>query len=141
MTERANMRLKDAGLINADALPNGATTVNGTAFDLGAISDRGAFLADCELEISAPALTTSELPDSQTMTYDVQASTTSDFSSGNKDLGKGVLVQTGAGGAGAAAAVERFRLPSNCPRYVRINATNSGAGNASGKSMTNSLCF
>jgi len=50
-----------------------------------------------------------------------------------------VLVQTGAGGAGAAAATARFAIPSDCERYVRVTATNSGTGDASGASMTVNL--
>ena len=139
--ERANRLRHDANFKKTKALPNGAATVNADALDVGLVGDRGAREAECELLISAPALTTTELPDTKTMTYDVQASSSPTFASGNVDLGKAVITQTGAGGAGAAAATARFRLPSTCPRYVRVNATNSGAGDASGKSLTEEILF
>lgn len=133
------MRVKDANLIKTKALPNGATTVYSDPLDIGRKTSAGNALAEVELLIEAPALSTTELPDGQTMKYNVQACALSDFSSGAYYVAKEVLVQTGAGGAGAAAASARFRLPSDCVRYVRVAAVNSGTGNASGKSMTVSV--
>ena len=129
--------LRDLELQVTKALPNGAATVNSGSIDLEH-SANGVHVADCELLIEAPALATADLPDTKTMTYDVEHS---DNDSSWSDLANGVLVQTGADGAGAAAASARVRLPSTAKRYVRAVATNSGAGDASDKSMTVGLVF
>ena len=52
-----------------------------------------------------------------------------------------VIVQTGAGGVGAAAATAQLALPSGVNRYVRVKATNSGSADASAKSLTAQLVF
>jgi hypothetical protein len=74
------------------------------------------------------------------MKYGVQCDSDSAFGS-PKTLALEALVQTGAGGAGAAAATARFRLPTDCERYVRVSAVNSAAGDASDKSVTAELLF
>jgi hypothetical protein len=132
--------LKDKTFIGTKALPNGAATVNSTGFDLGAITSKGGVLAEVELLISLPALTTTELPDTKTMKVDVQCDSDVAFGS-PKTLAKTILTQTGAGGAGAAAATVRYRFPTDCERYVRVNATNDGAGDCSGKNLTEELLF
>lgn len=131
--------LRDKQHENTTALPDGAAAVNCDGFDLDQTTS-GDFLAQCEIEISAPALTTGELGDADTMTYAVYHDSASDFGS-EALLADKIIVQTGAGGAGAAAATARFRLPTDVSRYVRIKATNSAAGDASGKSMTTRLLF
>lgn len=138
--DRAQHKVKHAQLIKTKALPDGAATVNGDGIDLELLTKRGAFLAECELEIAGPLLTTTELPDTKTMKYDVQCDADVEFGS-PKTLAKEVLVQTGAGGAGAAAATARFRIPSDCEQYLRVTATNDGAGDCTGKDMTNSILF
>lgn len=134
-----NMNLKDAVLEVTKALPNGAAAVNSAGIDLG-VAASDLLLAECELVIEAPALATADLPDAQTMTYKVQHDTDSAFGTA-VDLFPSAIVQTGAGGAGAAAATKRLRLPSDVKRYIRVVATNSGAGDASDKSLTAGLRF
>lgn len=132
--------VKDAELIETKALPNGAASIYSDPIDLGALSAAGARLHSGELLLSAPALATADLGDAATMTYDLQMDNDSAFGSPTT-LIAGIIVQTGAGGAGAAAASARFRVPTNCERYVRAKATNSAAGDASDKSLTLSLVF
>lgn len=132
-------RFKDAKLTKSKALPGSATSVNTDGIDLE-LTSRSHLVADFELTISAPALTTSELADTKTMKYDVECDSDSGFGS-PRVIAKEVIVQTGAGGAGAAAKTARFRLPTDCERYVRVKATNDASGNASGKSVTVSLGF
>lgn len=127
----------DAQLQVTVALSNGAGTATSGGIDLG-ITSNADFQADVELLIDGPVLTTGELPDGETMTYAVYHDSASDFS-GEALLADSVLVQTGAGGAGASAAEGRLALPTNVSRYLRIKAVNSGAGDASGKSLTASL--
>lgn len=54
-----------------------------------------------------------------------------------------VIVQTGAGGVGAAAATFRFRLPQVTKRYIGFVITPSAnsTGDASGVSATFEPCF
>lgn len=129
----------DAQLVVTKALPNGAASVTTDGFDLGH-GTTGDFLANCELVISAPALVVGDLADAATMTYIVQHDTDAAFGT-VATLIDNALVQTGAGGAGAAAATATIRLPSTTKRHVRVKATNSGAGDASDKSVTVSLKF
>lgn len=131
--------VQDAKLARSVTLPNGANTTNSNGIDLehGA---QGEFLADAEFLIEAPALTTGELGDTQTITYSLRQSNAADFSGDSEVLG-GLIVQTGAGGAGAAAASKRVRLPSDVQRYVRLRAVKTGASNASTKSGSLKLLF
>lgn len=141
MTDRANARAADAQLKETLALGTADGTVQTTGFDLGALTARGARLADCELKISAPALTTTELPDADTCTYSIETDDNSSFSSA-KIVNAAILVQTGAGGAGADAAAVRFKPPSDCERYIRVKAILAGGtGDCSGSSLTASLLF
>lgn len=128
-----SFNVRDAQLEVSRALPNGAGNATSAAsIDTGVRSAAGRLIAGCELEIDAPALTTGELPNAATMTYDVVASDNADLSSPTI-VASGWLVQTGAGGVGAAAAKKRWRPPTDSKRYYGLKATNSGAGNASGK--------
>ena len=132
-------KVADAALKETKALPNGAGTANCTAFDLGQVSYLGARLAPMEGRVSAPALTTTELPDGKTVNYTVQQS--ADGVSWSTLAGS-LITQTGAGGAGAAAAVANYAIPSNCLRYLRVQAVaGAGAGDCSGKSVTHQLVF
>lgn len=133
-------RVKDALLIETEALPNGASSTQTDGFDLGPLTQNGARLEEIEAEVIAPALTTADLGDAATMTYSIETDATSTFGSPTV-LNSALIVQTGAGGAGAAAASARFKIPSDCERYIRAKATNSAAGDASDKSLTFQLLF
>jgi hypothetical protein len=137
--------VRDALLIKADALPADAGTVNGTAIDLGAVGSHGARLENCEVKLSAPALTVTQLPNTTTATYSIQASAASNFD-GAVTLASGCIVQTGAGGAGAAADSFRLKLPTDCPRYLRAvvvgaDVGEAGFGDCSDADMTLELLF
>jgi hypothetical protein len=110
----------DANLSVSRALPASASaTVNSTSIDLGH-GTGGRLHADCEFEVAAPAVNTTMAPDTRTFTYKLQHSTdNSNFT----DIANAVITQTGAGGAGAAAASFRWRAPSNVNRYVRLAIT------------------
>lgn len=132
--------VRDANLIITRALPNGAATVNSNGIDLGSKTAWGDRLAQCELLLSAPALTTTQQPDAKTLTYTIQHDDASDFGSA-ATLAGSVIVQTGAGGAGAAAATFRMKIPTNCKRYVRVAIVGSATGDSSGASATLELLF
>ena len=130
----AALTLKDKALKITKTLPNGVATVYSDAVDLQN-SARGDFLAQVEFLLSAPALVVGDLGDADTVKYSVMHHTTSTLSSGTV-LYADILTQTGAGGAGAAAATAQFRLPIDVKGFVGIRAINSGAGDASDKSLT-----
>lgn len=123
--------LGDKKLTVTTALPNGAASVTGTAIDLESTSE---FVADVEFELYVPALTVTQLANTQTITYIVQTCAESGFSSPT-DLIAVLGLQTGAGGVGDAAIRKRFRLPTTTLRYVRMKATKAGASDASTASM------
>ncbi|MEZ6068274.1 MAG: hypothetical protein R3B90_21745 [Planctomycetaceae bacterium] len=125
---------RDASLRVTKALPGSATTISSDGIDT-MTTVNGHQLADVEYEVQAPALTTAELPDTQTMIYLVQHAASSDFSDA-VTLHAAFITQTGADGAGAAAQTKRFRLTADAGRYLRVRATKSGAGSAATKSLT-----
>jgi len=127
--------VRDADLIKTKALPAGASSVQTDAIDLGhSVSGSGDFVADCELLLTAPALTNAQLASGHTMTYLVEMDNDSAFGSPTTVMAA-AITQAGAG-AGAAAALKRLRLPSNVERYVRAKATASDADDASAAEMT-----
>jgi hypothetical protein len=128
----AEHAIKDALLVQTVALPAADGAVYTTAFDLGAGTQD--FVADCSVQIVAPALATTPLPDADTMIYAVQDSAdNSTFT----NLVNAVITQTGAGAAGAATATQLVRLPLDVLRYVRVSATGAGTiGDCSGSSLT-----
>lgn len=129
----------DSSLKKSWALSNGAGSTNSAGIDLGTSSD-GDFVAGCEVLISAPALTTTQLPNGDTMTYDIEMDSDENFGSPTTII-SGALVQTGAGGAGAAAANEQVRLPADVEQHIRCKATKTGTGDASTVSATVQLVF
>jgi hypothetical protein len=122
------------------ALPNGAATVVSPAIDLYQINPQDDFEARTEFRLTAPALTVGQLANGSTMTYDILGSVNADLSSSTV-LVAGFVVQTGAGGAGAAQKIARYNPASDVPRYIGFRATNSAAANASAASATAQLVF
>lgn len=134
-----NFEMRDAALRVAMPLGEDDSEVQSDPIDLE-LTSRSDFVAHCEVLVTAPALATGELGDTNTMTYAIEHSDTEDFAL-HEVLFPQVLVQTGAGGAGAAAATKRVRLPSNVKRYIRLTAINSANLDASAKSATLELVF
>lgn len=133
--------VSDAQLSKSTALPTGASSVTqASGLDINQTTNGDFLVPTCELLISAPAVTTGMLADAATIKYDVVTSANSDLSSPTI-IAATVLTQTGAGGAGAAAASVRFALPSDVKRYVGVKATKSGAGDASSVSVTAQFVF
>jgi hypothetical protein len=128
--------VKDALAKVTAALPNGAATVyTTTGIDTGVSTD-GAHLSDIEFVLTAPALVVGDLANGETMKYSVLTDTVNPIDGSSTVLFADCITQTGAGGAGAAAATFRFKLPSNAGRILGVKAVNSGAGDASDKSLT-----
>jgi hypothetical protein len=114
----------------AFALPASASTsTNSTTIDFGA----GGFKAEeIELELSVPALSTTIVPDTRTVTYIIETCAATNFSTIDQTLLSEVA--TGAASGGVAAFLKRVRLPSNCARYVRFKIT-FGASTTTGAAV------
>jgi len=134
--------LTDASLSTTTALPSSANTaVTGAATDT--LNSSYADTAQrMEWEIDAPALNTTQLPNNAMMSYAVVMSASSNMGSPVL-IYDNVIQQTGAGGAGAAAATARFRLPfqpggqNSTLRYLAIRATGAnGNANCAASSYT-----
>ena len=129
--------LADQELIVTAALPNGADEVTTASIDLGH-NATGHHLTACELRVRVPLLTATQLPDLETMTYDVIDSDAADLSDPTVVAG-GLIVQEG--DTGAAAVSERVRLSTDVKRFIGVRVTNSGTGNASGVEVEAALLF
>lgn len=132
--------VKDAALKVTKALPNGANTIYSDGIDTGT-STAGKQPGDVEWLLSAPALATADLGDAATMKYSILTDTVSPIDGSSTTLFADCIVQTGASGAGAAAATFRFRLPPNAGKIIGFKAVNSASGDASDKSATLEALF
>jgi hypothetical protein len=135
-----NARLGD-GLLNPRvALPaSGSATTYSAGIDTGT-TPTGDLVAEVDAIVSAPALTTTQLPDGEAVTYGIQHATDAAF--GTAVTLETVGQQVGAGGVGAVAAQFRFRLPGTTERYVRLApTTSSGCGDCSAASAGLALLF
>lgn len=128
--------MRDANLLITKALPNGAAAVTSDAIDTGKSSTHDTQVGTVEFLLTAPALVVGDLANGDTIKYDIIWGDSADLTSSPTTYITSALVQTGAGGAGAAAATFRFRVPTSAKRYIGFKATNSGAGDASDKSAT-----
>lgn len=102
------------------ALPTADGVSYSTTIDLGDVDSVG---ENHELLITVPDLTTENLPNADTLTVAVCAGAATDPTALIADS---IEVFTGAGAAGASGTTTRFRLPSDCPRYVRVRFTAAG---------------
>lgn len=137
MPKMASNALQDAGTQDTKALPNGANTIYSTGLDTGITTVQATPVPVVEWELSAPALDTTALPDTKTMTYTIIEDDALPLDGSSTAVpGIATLVQTGAGGAGAAATTLKFRRPPTGKRYIGFKAVNSGTGDASGSSAT-----
>ncbi len=118
-------RLVDQNLEVSQSLPPAAANNNSPSLDLG--SDRLGPASDfVELDVFIGA--TGSLADGTTITLTVQDS--ADDTNFAALAGLGSVIRTGAGGAGAGAFTQRFRLPAITRRHLRVNAAvQSGGGN------------
>ncbi len=130
---------KDAQLRATRALPAAAATVNGAAIKLD-VASRDQLLAEVQWLITAPALAVGQLANGSTMKYSLITSPNSDGSSPTV-IYKDLITQTGAGGAGAAAATSKVRLPADVTGYVGLQIINSAAADASAASATLEAVF
>src|SRR4029077_4618434 len=115
-------------------MPSAAsTTVDGAIIDLkhGSFGD---FVADCDFKLSAPAVNTTMAPDTRTFTYSIIHSDNADLSSPTI-INSACIVQTGAGGVGAATANITWGPPVDVHRYIGVRVV-SGASTADASSVS-----
>jgi hypothetical protein len=132
----------DLALRETLALPNGAATTLGAAIDVGCGTPDD-FPVNAEFKIEAPALSTGDHGNGATLTFSLVTDDVDTFnSSALVVLLPSVLVQTGAGGAGAAAASWQGRAPiGGVRKYIGLKAVKSGAGDISDQTATLSMLF
>jgi len=133
--------VKDALAKVTAALPNGAATIYSTTGIDTEVATSGAHLSNVEWLLTAPALVNADLGDGNTMKYSILTDTVNPIDGSSTVLFADCITQTGAGGAGAAAATFRFKLPTNAGRILGFKAVNSAAGDASDKSATLEALF
>lgn len=133
--------LKDREVKITRALPGSNTTVYATpGIDTG-VTPAGVQPDGVEYLLTAPALTTAQLGDAATMKYSILMDTVDPVDASSVVLFADCITQTGAGGAGAAAATFRFKLPSNATRILGFKITNSANADASAASATLEALF
>lgn len=140
--------IQDNSFIETKALPADAGSAAATStsgFDLGEGLPDGEFHAECEVEVSAPALGSTAMPNGTEMHYDIEASSDDGDSDSYEVIAADVIVQTGADSSGDDAATARFRVPTDCERYLRVTAEGDDGtgtlGDCSGSDMTAKVLF
>jgi hypothetical protein len=129
-----NLKDSSSNTLVTRALPTADGTVTSSDIDLGAGTYRG---ENYELSIEVPALTATHLPSADTLTITVQGGSSATPST-TLNL---VKVITGTGSTIAAQEI-RFRLPSDCPRYINVKfVAAGGTGDISGQTATIALRF
>lgn len=126
--------IQDKDLTITRALPTADGTVTSSDFDLGPALYKG---ENYELEVTIPALSSTLLPNADTLTLTIQGG-----SSAAPSTSLNIVHVTTGTGSTIAAQTLRFRLPSNCPRYVNAKfVAAGGTGDQSGVSASIKLLF
>lgn len=126
--------IQDTDFIVTRALPTADGTVTSADLDLGADIYKG---ENFELEVTIPSLTSTLLPAASTLTMTAHGGSAA-VPTARLNF---VQITTGTGSTIAEQKI-RFRLPSNCPRYVNVKfVAAGGTGNMSGVSATAKVLF
>jgi len=121
------------------AMGAASASTNSTAIDLQTVAGNNFRPENIEFELSIPALATGIIPDASVVSLILETSTTSNFAA---ITGTYTETVTGAGGVGTGARTARFRIPSNCPQFVRFKTTRgSGGTTAAGVNATGTVRF
>lgn len=134
MSNEFARNINDANFIVSRALPTADGTVTSTTIDL----ECGVYFApeNVELEVTVPALTATQLPNADTLTITVQAGSAT---APTTELFRLPVIT---GSTGYAGGVVRYRLPSNCPRYLNVKfVAAGGTGDISASAATIKLLF
>ena len=127
-TGAESYNVRDSQLTISLAGPAAASTTVTSAvnnFDSGETTALAVQPGLMEFLLTAPALNATILPNAATMTYQIVAADDAALSVNLTVLLPGAIVQTGAGGVGAALATRRWRMPTVCQRYIGFQITSS----------------
>jgi len=134
MISKVQRNIPDAAFNRSIALPGSAGTVYTADWDFGASIPEG-----MEVEITMPDLNATQLPDTRTDKVHVCAGAAANPTT---VIAAEVIVMTGASSAGATGVTKRFKLPSDCPRYVRLAVVGgTSIGDQTAKSATARVLF
>jgi len=131
--------LKDLSTTKTIALPNGASgSVTTADIDLGSTQGNGGtdFPEETEVLITVPALTTTMLPDTRTLTIQLQNGAAATPTTAFLDA----IVIAGAGGVGYAGGTFRRRVQSNALRYLNAKFT-TGASTTDMSTLSGELAL
>jgi hypothetical protein len=130
-------KIKDAEFVVNRALPTADGTVTSADFDFES-AGHGFFPENTSLIIEVPELTSTNLPNADTLTITVQGGSAATPTTSLNI----VRVITGAGGVGASAVTWFIRLPSDCPRYINVKfVAAGGTGDISASTATVALRY
>jgi len=134
-------KLADALLTVTHALPDGAAaTTSAAGIDLGLRAD-AQMLADFQINIVAPDLNVTELPNAKTLVYALMGSASSNMGTPTL-IADNLIVQTGAGGIGDLGSEIDYKLPDDFAfQYIGLRTTGDAAGDATTADATISLKF
>jgi len=136
MANEFSRNVVDSNLDDQFALPASASSsTNSAVIDLGADAYKG---ENYEVSLSVGALSSTIVPDTRTVTYIIESSTTSAFST----VDRTVFTEsyTASGGTGVSAKDIRVRLPSDCARYIRGKVT-FGASTTTGAAVAATIAL
>lgn len=129
MANEKARNIQDAELTITRALPTEDGTVTSSDFDLGQGDWKG---ENFEVEVTIPELSATNLPSADTLTLTLQAG-----ASAAPSTSLGISHVTTGTGSTIPEQVLRFRVPSNCPRYLNAKfVAAGGTGDMSAKSAT-----
>lgn len=118
--------VQDANMTKTKALPAAGASASSDGIDLGSLTSMGSRTELMEFEVSIPD--TPDLVEAKTVIIDIETDDDSAFGSVTK-LIDNIITVTGAGAAaGGAAASKRFKVPTDCERYIRATSTVLAAG-------------
>jgi hypothetical protein len=125
----------DANLDDQFALPASASSsTNSASIDLGADTYKG---ENYEVSLTVGALSDTIVPSTRTVSYLIESSTSSAFSTVDRTIYSETF--TGAG-SGVPAKDIRVRLPSDCARYLRGKVT-FGASTTTGAAVAATIAL
>jgi hypothetical protein len=126
--------INDLNFVITRALPTADGTVTSSDIDLEVTPRLSP--ENVELEITVPALNSTQLPTADTITITVQGGAAA---APTTLLWVAPVITSSSGYVGG---VLRYRLPSNCPRYLNVKfVAAGGTGDISGSSATIKLLF
>ena len=128
MDIKQSFKRRDALLIKNAAFPAAAATPTYTeALDLGEVTDLAYRNLSMELLLSSPEMTTTNLPEGESLAFGLEFSDDPDFGADSSVVTVTISDWSQAGSAtGAMDIVRRFRPSTDSGRFVRAKCTLTG---------------